>query len=151
VWNALQGNFGDDMLIEVVRLTSDDATLLTNVADSVFDEAIDPGRADVFLADSSHLLVVALDGDLVVGQCAAVITRHPDRPSDLYLDDLAVTPSHQRQGIARRMVDEMIDWGRSLNCKTAWLLTGSDNAAARAFYEAQGAKAVPVTMFEYDL
>src|SRR5690606_27191410 len=56
-----------------------DAAVLLDVDEDCFDEAIVPGRVLAYLADTTNRMVVAIDGTKVVGQCAAVIHRHPDR------------------------------------------------------------------------
>ena len=66
-----------------------------------------------YLATPGHHFVVALADGEVVGQVAAVVHRHPDlRPVELYIDEVAVAPAFRRQGIARRMLDEMFALGR---------------------------------------
>jgi len=79
-------------------------------------------------------MVLALQGDLVVGQCAGVIHCHPDKPTELYVDEVGTASTHRRQGIARAMLDELFRWGRELGCEEAWLGTELDNDAANALY-----------------
>jgi hypothetical protein len=57
---------------------------------------------------------VALFDDMVVGQCAAVIHRHPDKVSELYIDEVGVAPAFQRQDIADRNV---AGWRRQSNSR----------------------------------
>jgi hypothetical protein len=45
-------------------LSTDDESVLGNVAPGVFDHAVDPRWTAEFLADSRHHLAVALDGDI---------------------------------------------------------------------------------------
>jgi aminoglycoside 6'-N-acetyltransferase I len=79
-------------------------------------------------------MVAALDGDTIVGQCAGVIHRHPDKPTELYVDEVGTASTHRRQGIARAMLDELFAWGRELGCTEAWLGTELDNIAANGLY-----------------
>jgi ribosomal protein S18 acetylase RimI-like enzyme len=129
-----------------------DAGLLDRVAEEVFDEPIRPDRLRAYLADPATLLLVALDGDLVVGQCAAVLHRHPDKPPELYVDELGVSPAWQRRGIGRELMRRILDEGRARGCEEAWLGTEPDNAAANALYA--GLRGSPVETFHlyhYDL
>jgi ribosomal protein S18 acetylase RimI-like enzyme len=89
------------------------------------DEPERPDRLSAYLASPGHFTIVALFSDMVVGQCAAVIHRHPDKVSELYIDEVGVAPAFQRQGIATRMLDAMFGLGRE-----------PGNVAARALYEA---------------
>jgi ribosomal protein S18 acetylase RimI-like enzyme len=129
-----------------------DEGVLDRVAEEVFDEPIHPDRARAYLAEPTTLMLVALDGDLVVGQCAAVIHRHPDKPTGLYVDELGVAPGWQRQGIGTELMRRILDEGRARGCEEAWLGTEPDNIAANALYE--GLRGSPVETFHlyhYDL
>lgn len=61
------------MSITVRRIGTDDAAAFARIADGVFDQPIDPDRLRDYLATPGHLLVLAFDGDLIVGQCAGVL------------------------------------------------------------------------------
>jgi aminoglycoside 6'-N-acetyltransferase I len=137
--------------IEIRRLTSADAALLDHVADGVFDEPIDAERVAAYVAEPSHLMLVGLSDGEVVGQVAAVIHRHPDKPTELYIDEVGVAPRLQRQGIARRLLDEISALGRELGCAESWVGTEVDNLPARGLYESRGATAEPFVMFVYRL
>jgi ribosomal protein S18 acetylase RimI-like enzyme len=122
------------MPFTVKRLSSSDAALFEHIAPDVFDEPVVPERLRAYLAEPGHLMVLAFEGDVVVGQCAAVIHRHPDKPTELYIDEVGTASTHRRQGIARAMMAEMFRWGRELGCEDAWLGTELDNDAANALY-----------------
>jgi ribosomal protein S18 acetylase RimI-like enzyme len=139
------------MQIAITRLTADDAALLDRVADDVFDEPIDPRRLAAYLAEPNHLMIVALADGNVVGQCAAVIHRHPDKVTELYIDEVGVAPAWQRRGIARQMLDAMFALGKSLGCEEAWVGTEPDNVAARGLYETRGVTAEPFVMYVFKL
>jgi ribosomal protein S18 acetylase RimI-like enzyme len=62
-------------------------------------------------------MIVALAGNEVVGQCAAVIHRHPDKATELYIDEVGVTPAFTRRGIARRMLDAMFALASRLDAR----------------------------------
>jgi len=122
------------MHITVKRLAPGDEAILGSIAADVFDEPIHPERLHAYLREPGHLMLLALDGDLVVGQCAAVLHRHPDKPTELYIDEVGTATSHLRQGIATRMMHEIFTWGRELGCQEAWLGTELDNTPANALY-----------------
>ncbi|PWK76166.1 acetyltransferase (GNAT) family protein [Aminobacter sp. AP02] len=94
--------------IEIRRLSPGDEHLLDNVADDVFDEAVDPVRLAACLASPGHLLFVALDHGQGVAQAAAMVHRHPDKASELYVDEIGVSPAWQRRGIATRIMDALL-------------------------------------------
>lgn len=122
------------MAITLKRLSPGDEWLFGQIAPDVFDEAIHPERMRAYLRDRNHFMVLALDGNLVVGQCAAVLHRHPDKPDELYVDEVGTASNYLRQGIATAMLQEMFAWGRELGCTEAWLGTELDNHAANGLY-----------------
>ena len=100
------------MSVALRLLGPGDAAVLARVAEGVFDEPVRPDRAAAHLAEPGHLMLVALDGDLVVGQCAAVIHRHPDKATELYVDEVGVADGWRRRGIGRAMLDRILREGR---------------------------------------
>jgi len=139
------------MTVEIVRVRPGDEALFDRVHDDVFDEPVRKDRVAAYLASEGHLMLLALDGGLVVGQCAAVIHRHPDKATELYIDNLGVAEGWRRQGIARRMVTEMFAIGRALGCEEAWVGTEPDNSPARALYRGFGKDPESFVMYVCDL
>jgi ribosomal protein S18 acetylase RimI-like enzyme len=135
------------MQLEIREVKAGDAALFDRVAEAVFDEAIDPARLTAYLAEPGHHMIVALQAGVVVAQVAAVIHRHPDKPTELYIDEVGVTPTLQRQGLAGRMLDEMLALGKALGCEEAWVGTEPDNIAARSLYESRRTTAEPFVMY----
>ncbi len=125
------------MAMEIRRLYLGDDAVVKRIAEDVFDEPVRADRLAAYLASPGHFMIVALAGGVVVGQCAAVIHRHPDKVTELYIDEVGVSPAYQRQGIARRMLDAMVALGREQGCGEAWVGTEPDNVPARALYESR--------------
>jgi aminoglycoside 6'-N-acetyltransferase I len=123
----------------VIReLGAEDGRVLAAVAAEVFDHEVAPARVREFLADPRHHIVVALDEGLVVGFASGVHYIHPDKPPELWINEVAVAPTHHRRGIGREVVEGLLDVGRALGCVEAWVLTENDNQAAIGLYEAVG-------------
>ena len=139
------------MELELRQVKPGDVALFDRVADAVFDEAVDPGRLAAYLAEPGHHMLVALLAGEVVAQVAAVIHRHPDKPTELYIDEVGVTPALQRQGIAGAMLEQMLALGKALGCEEAWVGTETDNGPARGLYESRGAAAEPFVLYLFKL
>jgi aminoglycoside 6'-N-acetyltransferase I len=123
----------------VVRLLgAADLAVLDDVAAEVFDEAVDPAFWPEFLTDPRHHLAVAIDDGVVVGFASAVHYVHPDKPPQLWINEVGVAPSHQRRGLAGRLLDRLLALARELECSEAWVLTDEENLAARAAYRSAG-------------
>jgi len=135
------------MNIVLRRLTAGDAFVLDSVAEDVFDGPIDAERLAAYLAEPSHVMMVAMAGERVIGQCAAVVHRHPDKATELYIDEIGVAPEFKRKGVARRLLEGMLALGKALGCGEAWVGTESDNQPARGLYEKQGATAETFAMY----
>jgi ribosomal protein S18 acetylase RimI-like enzyme len=137
------------MDVEIRRLRPGDEPLLENLAEDVFDDAIDPARLTAFLAEPRHMMVLAIADGRVVGQARAIVHLSPDQADELYIDNMGVAPGHQRRGYGGRLLDELLAWGRERGCSYAWLGTETDNVAARALYESRGAKGQTMMMLEF--
>lgn len=120
-----------------------DADVLARVAPDVFDHAVDARWTAEFFADPRHHLVVALDDGVVVGMASGVHYVHPDKPPELFVNEVGVAPSHRRRGLARRLLAALFERGRAVGCAEAWLGTEASNTAARRLYESAGGEADP--------
>jgi GNAT superfamily N-acetyltransferase len=133
----------------------EDAALLRRVAPGVFDNDIDERWTAELLADARHHLAVALDDGTIVGMASALHYVHPDKPPQLWINEVGVAPAHRGRGIGRRLLDALLAHARTLQCTEAWVLTDDrDNEAAHALYASAGGKPSPdgsVTMYTFPL
>jgi ribosomal protein S18 acetylase RimI-like enzyme len=136
--------------IDYCRIRHENANLLARVAVDVFDEPIVPERLASYLENPANLLILAVSDGVVIGQVAAVLHHHPDKSTELYIDEVGVTPAYQRQGVATKLMEEIIIWGKSLGCEEVWLGTEIDNTAARALY-VRYAAAQEIVMYSWEL
>lgn len=131
------------------RVSVDEVQVLRDVAEDVFDKPIDLGHARKFVADPGNILIVAIEDNCVVGQIAAVVQQHVDSRTDLYIDNLGVTPRRQRKGIASRLIATVLEAGKLQGAEVAWVAVDADNEVAQSLYRKTGANGVPVFMFSY--
>ena len=131
------------MTIEVRVLGPGDETVLQNVAPDVFDNPIDFRLAAEFLRDGHYHLAVALDGDVVVGFASGVTYIHPDKPLELWINEVGVASSHRKQGIGKQVIQAVFEAGRAIGCREAWVLTDQSNAAAMRLYKSIGGTEAP--------
>jgi ribosomal protein S18 acetylase RimI-like enzyme len=140
--------------IEIKILNYNDIDILKNIDRDVFDDAIDRQRAKEFLADPRHHLAVAIDGNLAIGFVSAVHYVHPDKPHpELWINEIGVATTHQRQGVGKQLMNAILAVGRKLGCETAWVLTERENTAAMNLYAAVGNPEPPsdCVMFSFRL
>ncbi|HXI22112.1 MAG TPA: GNAT family N-acetyltransferase [Gemmatimonadales bacterium] len=140
------------MTVDIRILTPADRAVLDRVADDVFDHEVDPVLAGEFLADARHHLAVAVDAGTVVGFASAVHYIHPDKPAELWINEVGVAPTHRRQGLGQRLLERLFEVGARLGCHEAWVLTSPANAAAMHLYETAGGRRLdPPAMFTFRL
>ena len=141
------------MNIEIAIIESNNRTLLDTVAEDVFDHEINPQALTAFVDDPRHLLVVAVSDGCVVGMASGFEYFHPDKPPQLFVNEVGVTPGLRRRGIGRRLVERLLDLGRQRGCVYAWLGTDADNEAGRACFGSipGAAEPEPFLLYEWDL
>ena len=122
------------MPLEIRLLGPDDDAVLERVADGVFDNAVDPDLTREFLQDARHHLAVAVDAGIVVGMTSAMHYVHPDKPAQLFINEVAVAPTHHGRGIGKQLLALMLAHGRTLGCTEAWVGTEETNTRARRLY-----------------
>jgi ribosomal protein S18 acetylase RimI-like enzyme len=126
------------MAIEIKVLHSGDENILMNAAPGVFDNPVDGKLAREFLEDSRHHIAVAIDGGFVVGFASGVHYIHPDKPPELWINEVGLAPTHQRRGLGKGVLRALFDVGRAHKCRVAWVLTDRSNVAAMALYSSVG-------------
>ena len=111
------------------------------------EQLVDPAR---------FLNLVALDQGAVVGFAEASI-RHEyvngceDSPV-LFLEGICVAPAMRRQGLARRLVAAVADWGRTQGLREFASDTWHDDTESHAFHLAAGfAETERVVYFRQEL
>lgn len=141
------------MTVEIRLLEAGDDAILADVAPGVFDNLVQPRLAAEFLADPRHHIAVACEAGQVVGFVSAVDYVHPDKPPELFINEVGVAPTHQRQGLAKRLLTAVLEAGRAAGCRQAWVLTDRSNVAAMRLYGACGGVEAPElsVLFEFPL
>lgn len=125
-------------MARIERILPGTVERLDHVAEDVFDGPVLPDRVAALLATHTHILLVASEGPLVVGQCLGMITHGVDTAPGLYIDNLGVSPRFRRQGIGRALIGAMWHEGRAAGCGWTWLAADPDSDSALPFYRALG-------------
>ncbi len=136
------------MTIEIVRIDEHNRALLDNLDEEIFDEAVDPGCLAVYVKEQSHLMLVAILEGTVIGQVLAVVHRQPDRATELYIDNLAVSEKFQRLGIATKLLTKLFAIGKKNGCDEVWVAVDPDNEQAKKFYRSMNLSVSTALIFE---
>jgi ribosomal-protein-alanine N-acetyltransferase len=92
-----------------------------------------PDRIRALIRDADVVTLIARDGPQAVG---FAIMKFDDERAHLVL--LAVRPTHQRRGIARRMIGWLLESAAVAGMASIHVELRASNAAAFAFYRAMG-------------
>jgi|SRR5579859_491662 len=121
--------------VEIRRVTD---TGVMKEAEGLFDKPIDTGAAEKFLAGDGHHLLLAYENGKPVGMVTGVEMTHPDKGTEMFLDELGVDPEHRGRGIGSQLIQGLVDIARQRGCYGMWTIAERDNAAAHAAYERAG-------------
>lgn len=139
-------------MLTIKTLGSNDAAILERAVEGVFDQAVQPALVTEFLADPRHYLIVAQHNDSLIGFVSAISYLHPDKPLELWINEISVAATHQRQGLGTRLMRAMLELGRELGCRQAWVLTERSNPQAMRLYaSAGGVIADETVMYNFEL
>ncbi len=111
------------MTVEIVELTEETAHHLDHLEAEVFDEDIRPHALKAFLEDPRHFMVLAIADGRVVGMASGTELFHPDKDSQLFVNEVGVAPAWQNQGIGKRLVSALLDRAKRRGCTYAWVGT----------------------------
>lgn len=106
-------------------------------------------------ADPSRPILVALEGNLVVGYAFCILQILDGDPilrdrKELYLDDLCVDADFRGHGVSKALWQQVRELAKALGCSAVTLNVWEGNDRARAFYDHCGLK-VRKTVMEYPL
>jgi ribosomal protein S18 acetylase RimI-like enzyme len=138
------------MDFEVRRLGPGDEEAV-HAARSLFDGPPESRATQRFLAEPTHHLLVAYDGDAPLGFVSGVELTHPDKGTEMFLYELAVDEAVRRRGVGRTLVEALEGLAREHGCYGMWVLADHDNEAARVTYaRAGGRMASRPVMIDWD-
>lgn len=121
--------------LSIQWITSQKTHLLDRVAKGTFDHTIDPARLKAYLENPANWMGVAINEGLVVGMVMAVIHTHPDKPTELFLDEIGTGDDWRRKGIARLLMQALFDRADEEGIEEIWLGTEPDNIEANGLYK----------------
>lgn len=131
------------MTAEIKILGKGDEKVLANIAPGVFDHDVEEHWSSEFLGDPRHHLAVATDAGLVVGFASAVDYVNPDKPPELWINEIGVAPTHRNQGLGKKLLRALFAVGQQVGCSEAWVLTDRSNPPAMRLYASIGGTEAP--------
>lgn len=126
-------------MLTIRMLVAADHDVLSQVAGDVFDGPVSTKFSWEFLSDPRHHLAVAITQEgSVVGMASAVHYVHPDKPPQMFINEVGVSQAYEGQGIGKRLLAALLRRAAELGCTEAWTATEPENLRAQALYTKVG-------------
>lgn len=87
-----------------------------------------------FLADDRRFYLLGYLDDQIAGAIHGYFYLHPTGVNYIWVDEVDVSQSHRRQGVAKAMLQEIFKYAKERGAEEVWLGTEDDNEAALALY-----------------
>ncbi|WP_414937517.1 GNAT family N-acetyltransferase [Amycolatopsis sp. cmx-11-51] len=108
-------------------------------AEHLFDGPAQRKASEKFLSGEENHLLIAYEDGRPAGMITGTEVTHPDKGTEMFLNELDVSPDYQRRGIGRDLVDALAGIARERGCRGMWVGVETDNEAALATYASAGA------------
>ncbi|MEX3015041.1 GNAT family N-acetyltransferase [Gymnodinialimonas hymeniacidonis] len=126
---------GADM--QIILTGPNDAPLFENLHEDVFDAPPQPDLLHSYLADPRlHMAVAVFDGQ-VVGMITGMHYHHPDKPPQMWINELGVAEPFRRRGIATDLIQRLSEHALTLACTEIWVVADPTDMA-EGFYTSLG-------------
>src|SRR3712207_4435132 len=129
-----------DQRLAVERLTAVDDELASRL-NALFDEGTewDAEQGRGFLGNPDNLFLIARWGERVCGFLTAHRLQRVDRRrAEVLLYEIGVDDPYRRRGVGTALIAAVQRWAKEVDADEVWVLTDTDNAAAKAFYSSTG-------------
>jgi len=129
-------------------------TLLVQLFKEVFEmndyRAPEEPNLQQLLDNKNFLVFVAMHENAIIGGLTAyILPSYYSRSSEVYIYDLAVKSSFQRNGIGKNLLDELAAFCRKNNYQQFFVQAHEGDAHALDFYRATGGSPEKVIHFNY--
>ena len=87
----------------------------------------------------------------MIGFASAVHYIHPDKPAELWINEIGVADPFRRRGIGQQLMEALFEVGRDCGCSEAWVLAEASDSGARLFYSSLDGEQTPSIMYSFGL
>ena len=126
-------------MLNVRKATFADARLLAQTEAEIFSDAWDEKSFETVLENPSSAFYIAEEDGVFCGYAGQTVIE-----DECEIINIAVLPEFRRRGIARRLMEIMLDGCRESGVTHVYLEHRCSNTAAGALYESLGFKAYAV-------
>ncbi len=123
--------------MQIILTGPEDAALFDRLHPDVFDAALQPDLLRSYLADPRlHMAVARIDGQ-IIGMITGMHYHHPDKPPQMWINELGVATPFRRQRIATALITALSTHAATLACSENWVVADPTDEA-EGFYESLG-------------
>ncbi|MFA6219527.1 MAG: GNAT family N-acetyltransferase [Erythrobacter sp.] len=119
--------------VEIRLLSSDDFDLVLS-AEGLFDHQPIPQQTAAFLASDRDFIWFAMEALVPIGFVSASVILHPDKLPHLFVNERATREDRRRRGVARMLLQTVVDFGKSNSIWPLGLAAEGDDEPAKAVY-----------------
>ncbi|WP_052517876.1 GNAT family N-acetyltransferase [Archangium violaceum] len=113
-------------------------------------EELGDGYIDRLLGREDFWAIAAfVDNDIVGGLTAHTLPMTRAEYSEIFIYDIAVRSDRQRQGIGRRLMEELRAQAAGMGIRELFVPADNEDVHALDFYRALGGEPAPVTIFTF--
>ena len=95
-----------------------------------------------------HCLLVARDGEQIVGWCRAFPLTSDDQAGRRVEVGIGLLPEHRGHGLGRLLLNQVLDWASNRELEQVVLSTRVDNARAIHLFDGGGGEHLDLSLFE---
>ncbi len=98
-----------------------------------------------------HVIIAAVDENIIGGLVAYELVKYKDVGAEMFLFEMGVDESYQRQGIGTALVEQLKTICREKGITEMFVDALDDNIAAKGLYKSTGGEAEKVSEFTYEI
>lgn len=103
------------------------------------------------IASPWHDMILAYDGDRIVGMASLSVTMGAGIRKNAYLEDFVVDSEIRTGGVGTALWNEMMKWGKKKDCAKMEFTCGNGREVAQTFYKKRGAEIYQTNFFRIEL
>jgi aminoglycoside 3-N-acetyltransferase I len=123
--------------------------LMATVFDEEHTPLSDPYLDRLLQKSDFWAFAATCDGGVVGGMTAHILMMTAFEGSEIFLYDIAVSPTYQRRGVGRALIDALRKEATRLGVSTMFVPADDEDTGAIEFYSALGGRPRRVTFFEF--
>ena len=103
------------------------------------------------IASPLHEILLAYEGEEVVGMMSLSVVMGPGIRKNAYLEDFVTASDKRGLGVGNALWTETLKWAKEKGCKRLEFTCGNGRETAQKFYKKHGAEVYDTNFFRFEL